>query len=87
MPLTPDAHQPDPEQDRADGAEHQVRDGLRDREVERAEVDRHPLVLLELGRRVEVAARERARRREQRDGRGEDESAAERQLVPAFGPV
>ena len=43
-------------------AEHQVDDGLRDREVERAEVDRHPLVLLELLRRVELAARERVRR-------------------------
>ena len=36
------------EQDRQHCPEHQIDDGLRDREVERAEVDREPLVLLEL---------------------------------------
>ena len=51
-------HQRDAEQDRQRGADHQVDDGLRDREVQRAEVDRDPLVLLELRRRVE---RRRAR--------------------------
>src|SRR5512132_1874233 len=60
------AHQEDPEQDRHDRAEHQVDDSLRDREVERAEVDRDPWVLLELRRGVEVSARERGRREGER---------------------
>ena len=54
-------------------AEHQVDDRLRDREVERAEVNRDPLVLLELRRRVEVAPREGGLRREQRERRDDEE--------------
>src|SRR5262245_43662485 len=64
------AHQDEAEQDRQHRPEQEVDDRLRDREVERAEVDRHPFVLLELLGRVELAARERRGReneREQRD--------------------
>src|SRR5205823_7985558 len=43
-----EAHEGDPEGDGESGAEHQVRDGLVDREVERTEVDRHPVLELEL---------------------------------------
>ena len=73
-----------PSSDREDRPEHQVRDGLRDREVDRPEVDRDPVVLLELGRRVEVPAREGGLRREQREP-GEDEqdrAAWSRRLRP-----
>jgi hypothetical protein len=66
------AHEHEPEQHRQCGAEPEVDHGLRDRQVERAEVDRDPLVLLELRRRVELAARERAgreRRARQREDR------------------
>src|SRR5437764_3747564 len=66
------AHQDEPEQHRQRAADHQVPDGLRDREVQRAEVDRHPLVLLELRRRVEMPARVGGggkREREEREGR------------------
>ena len=72
----PAAHREEPEPDRAQRPQHQVDDRLRDREVERAEVDRDPLVLLELGRRVEVAARERGLRREERE-RPEEEQDPE----------
>jgi hypothetical protein len=66
------AHEDEADEDRQDGAEHQVDDRLGDREVERAEVDRDPLVLLELGRRVEFAAGERRRgQREEEHRRGE----------------
>src|SRR5919201_4117226 len=69
----PAAHQDEAEQDRRGAPDHEVDDGLRDREVERAEVDRDPLVLLELGRRVEVAAREGgARERERRQRQREE---------------
>ena len=69
------AHQADPEQDRQRGTDQQVDDGLRDREVERAEVDRNPLVLLELRRRVELAPCERGRRNAQRQQRRDGEYA------------
>src|SRR5919197_455556 len=75
------AHQDEAEEDRQRAADHQVDDRLRDREVERAEVDRDPLVLLELGRGVEVAAREgRARQRE--GGKGEREEPAPHAGLP-----
>ena len=67
----PPAHEDETESDRDDGGDHQIGDGLRDRQVERPEMDRDPLVLLELDRRVELAAgrgRARQREREQRDG-------------------
>ena len=79
------AHQDEAEQDRQDGAEHQVDDRLRDREVERAEVDRDPLVLLELGRRVELAAREG--RRGQRRGRASSRRAARASCPRLLGVV
>ena len=50
-------HEPDPEQDRQSGPEHEVGNGLRDREVQRAEVDRNPIVLRELLGGIEFAAR------------------------------
>jgi hypothetical protein len=42
------AHEHETEEDRHRGSEQEVGDGLRDREIERAEVNRHPRVLLEL---------------------------------------
>ena len=78
----PAAHREEPERDREDGSDQQVDDGLRDREVERAEVDRDPLVLLELGGRVELAPGERGRRRSERERR-HDEQVPQ----PHRGPV
>ena len=49
-----DAHQHDAEHDRADRAEHQVGDGLVDREVERADVDRDPLAAAPTRRGIEL---------------------------------
>src|SRR5215471_253150 len=72
----PAAHREDPESDRAQRPEHQVDDGLRDRQVQRPEVDGDPVVLLELGRRVEVPARERRLRDHERQ-RGEEEKDPE----------
>jgi hypothetical protein len=43
-----DAHQEEPEQDRQERPQHDVGDGLVDREVEAAEMDRHPVDELEL---------------------------------------
>ena len=67
-----------PKSDRQHAPEHQVDDGLRDREVQRAEMDRHPLVLLELLRRVELAARERVRGQQQRERREGEQRAPHR---------
>ena len=84
----PRAHEDDAEDDRQQGTEHQVDDGLGDREVERAEVDRHQFFLLELRRRVELTARERVRRQEQRDRAQREEKALhEETAFPASGPV
>src|SRR4051794_13691199 len=70
--VEPEPHQEDPEQDCHQRAQHQVDDRFGDREVERAEMDRHPLLLLELLRRIEVAAREcRGRKREGEQDDGE----------------
>ena len=60
------------------GTEHQVGDRLRDREVERADVDRDPRVLLELLRRVELALRQRDLRQREREQRHGDERALHR---------
>ena len=78
------AHEEDPERHRQHRAEHQVDDGLRDRQVERADVDRDPLVLLELVGRVELAAGERARRREQGERREEEERAPHSGSFPKY---
>src|SRR6266540_850134 len=67
------AHEEDAEGHRQHGADEQVDDGLVDRQVERAEMDRDPLVQLELFRRVELAAGEGCARRDQREGREEEE--------------
>jgi hypothetical protein len=67
------SHREEPEHDRQDRAKHQVNDGLRDRQVERAQVDRDPLVLLELRRRVEAPSGERRLRCEQCEGREEEQ--------------
>ena len=50
----PPAHRQDPDQDRERGADQEVDDGPVDRHVDRAEVDRHPVLELELVGRVEV---------------------------------
>ena len=66
-----------PEQRSSARRRAQVDDGLRDREVERAEVDRDPLVLLELLRRIElVRARTRLRGRDERERRGSASASA-----------
>ena len=67
----PRAHQHDAEQDRQCRADPEIDDGLRDREVERPDVDRDPFVQRDLVGRVEGASGERRRReceREQGDG-------------------
>ena len=69
------AHEEDPERHRQHRAEHQVHDRLRDRQVERPDVDRDPLVLLELVRRVELTPSEGVRRRQERDRREDEERA------------
>src|SRR5436190_19102692 len=78
------AHEDEAEQDRQDGAEHQVDDGLRDREVERAEVDRNPFMLLELRRRVERAARERSRREDEGDQCNSEQPSLHRGSPPKY---
>src|SRR4029450_13141144 len=70
------AHQPKPEQDRQSGADEEVDDRLGDRQVDRAEVDRDPLVLLELRRRVEFAPRQRGGRQAQYRERHDCEGAS-----------
>ena len=80
------AHQDDSEQDRQDGREHQVGNRLRDREVQWAEVDGNPLVLLELLDGIELAARERRlREREckERDGK----QARSHRLPPKYATM
>ena len=78
----PAAHREDPERDRAaTSPSMQVDDRLRDREVERAEVDRDPLVLLELRRRVEVPPREGGLRREERERREDEQDPEPRQAT------
>jgi hypothetical protein len=69
------AEQAEPEEDGQHGAEHQIHDSLRDREVEAADMDRDPLVLLELGRRVELAARPGRRREGESDDREKNDVA------------
>jgi hypothetical protein len=71
-----DPHQQDPDRHRQDRAEDQVRHGLVDREVERAELDRDPLADLEVVLRVELllptlrrgGERERRQREPSRQG-------------------
>src|SRR2546430_9276997 len=53
------SHQQDSEEDRQDGPEHEVGNCLRDRQVERAQMDGDPVVLLELLDRIERAPRKR----------------------------
>ena len=50
-----EAHQPDPEHDRDEAAQPEVDDRLVDRQVERPDVDRDPLLEDELVLRVEVS--------------------------------
>jgi len=78
------AHEEDPERHREDRAEHQVDDCFRDRQVEGADVDRDPLVLLELVSRVELAPCERARRRGQCEGRREEECTPHSGSFPKY---
>src|SRR5262249_12099826 len=79
------AHEKEAEEDRDGGAEQQVDDRLRDRQVERAEVDRDPFVLDELLRRVELALRERARRGEEREcNRDEQDAGARHRAAPKY---
>src|SRR6266516_2931750 len=54
------AHEEDPEQHRQRRADREVDDGLVDREVERTEVDRDPLLELELVRGIEGRRQHRA---------------------------
>src|SRR5262249_11870301 len=68
-------HQHDPEQDRERAPDHEVHDRLRDRQVQRPDVDRNPLVLLELRRRVEVPTRERGCGKRKGEERGNEEPA------------
>jgi hypothetical protein len=69
------AHEHEPEQDGQDRAQHQVRDGLVDGEIERAQVDRDPRVLLELLLRMELALGERVAGKRERQQRGGGEDA------------
>src|SRR5262249_9671664 len=57
------AHQDDSENDRKGRSDQEGGHRLGDRKVEPADVDRNPVVLLELGRRIEVAAGEGGRRK------------------------
>ena len=68
----------------SDRAEHQVHDGLRDRQVERAEVDRHPLVLLELLGRIELASCERLAGKRERQERDREERASHSGGFPKY---
>jgi hypothetical protein len=76
------AHQAQAHEDREHRSDHQVDHGLGDREVEAAKVDRHPVVLLELGGRIELAARPGGGGECQGDRRGEQEPAPH--LVGSF---
>ena len=74
----PAPHREDPERARQDGAEHEIRDRLRDRQVDRADVDRDPRVLLELRRRVEVPRR-RGRNGDERENCDDEKCPQPRQ--------
>jgi hypothetical protein len=71
-------HQHDPEHDRHDRAEQEVGHCLRDREVQRAQVDRDPGVLLELLLRMELALSERVGGEREGEERGCEEGAPHR---------
>ncbi len=68
----PNPHQEDSEEDRHDGRDHEVDNRLSDRQIQWAEVDRNPIVLLELLDGIELATRESClRERECEDCNGQ----------------
>jgi hypothetical protein len=78
----PAAHQEPSERHRHERAEPEVRDGLVDRQVERAEVDRQPRLQLELFLGMEVAARGGRRGEGEREPGGDQEKARPHERLP-----
>src|SRR5712691_6809775 len=80
------AHQEPPQQDRESRADQQVDDRFVDREIERSEVDRHPLVQLELPRWIELPARERLLGEGKREEHQERKCALHR-VLPKYASI